>query len=246
MRTKGRRAAIVFVAMLSCGVAARSASAAEREEGAFGSRGQFIVGIERAMGYSSWRYTVSANGRESKVESSNFNLLFANNGTAAGPSPAGARFAFDFVPIDSLTVGGTIGYYTTSGSTTIPNAAGTTSTQTDLADFSGYLIAPRVGYAFHVSDLITLWPRAAFQYWSWTEQTKGVAAIETHLYGTDVVLDGLLVVTPVPHLGFTVGPFLEVPLGGGASISAANITQTTTPDVSLFVVGVGVGMLGYL
>ncbi len=79
-------------------------------------------------------------------------------------------------------------------------------------DSHAFIFAPRVGYAFMFSDVVGLWPRGGFSYVNGKDQ---VGDNEDSFNMFALSLEAMLVITPVEHAGFLVGPTFDFPFISG-------------------------------
>jgi hypothetical protein len=205
-----RRISSVAVALsVSLSAAVAGAQAAP---GGFGSAGQFTIGAERMFGYvHSNQHTereVAGVTTETDVSMSQFALLGLNGNDAISPY-GHPRIGFDYFVIDRLSVGGSLIFKTTSSET---EAEGQSA---DGPSNTTFLFAPRAGYAFMFNDTVGIWPRLGFTYYtSSTELETPAGTFEDSENGLALAIEGLFVIAPMPHFGFTVGPTFDIGLTG--------------------------------
>ena len=237
---------------------------AQTAGGAFGSAGQFIVSADRLMGLNVWSQKTEQTSPALPVQTSNkvsgtaFNLLWGGDatvGSANAPVYSIPRLALDYLVIPGLTLGGSIGYLHRGGSN--ENTLMNVSTTNDTPSGNGLIFVPRVGYIFDFTPLLSVWARGGFTYyWAKSDSTtpmgNGTRERKDSFDGLALSLDPQLVITPVPHLGFTVGPMLDLPLAGSSkteitTVNGAGAVTTTTTEDSLKITnwGITAGVLGY-
>lgn len=116
------------------------------------------------------------------------------------------RLAFDVFVIDSLSIGGAIGW------------ASYDYEDDDDRDFndeySAFIFSPRVGYVIMFSDVFGFWPRGGFTYHSADDDEDGFSDDDES--GFAFTAEAAFVVTPVEHFGFWFGPTLDIDLSGEA------------------------------
>ncbi len=153
--------------------------------------------------------------------------------------------------IGSLTLGGSIGFVSSTGSSkwTATSSSGVTlATQADLPDVTRVMITPRIGYVFVTGEHIAIWLRGGFTYFSSSVEedignsTGGITRVKRTGSGTSLTLDPQLVILPVPHAGITFGPVLDIGLGGSLESDEAG---AVTVDTNESTYGVGAGLLLY-
>lgn len=240
-----------------------SAATASADMNGMAERGHLYISAERMFGVSWTKYsterTETVGGASVTTTSSSSNttigLLWNNNTSSTGvPSVyLVPRVGVDFTVIDGLTVGGSIGYFHTSGSYDSERKSGsvTQTTSGDTATVSGFLFAPRVGYILPLGGSIGLWLRGGLSYYSVSAKdppaTNGDEETNS-LSGLSLNLDPQFVVTPVEHFFFTAGLSADVPLTGNYENKQTNggATVTTSYDAKFTHVGLTMGVGGYL
>jgi hypothetical protein len=113
------------------------------------------------------------------------------------------RFAFDIFVIDSLSVGGAIGYV----QFTDEEDPGDRDTK-----YTDFIFSPRVGYLIMFSDKFGFWPRGGFTYHSGSIDPDGPGKYSES--GFAFTAEAMFVWTPVPHFGFAFGPTLDIDFTG--------------------------------
>jgi hypothetical protein len=198
------------------------------QEPGIGRAGTFAISAERLMGYS-WSKTktegeVDPGDIDVDTENSRTQFDFLARGTVENPFVA-PRLAFDYFVIDGLSIGGAIAYYSTNE-----------ETETDIEGFadpfesetrsSGFLIAPRVGYLYMFSPMFGIWPRGGITYTSGSSEDENGDGPddddELEANAFDLTLEGMFVIAPVPHAGFTLGPTFDIPLAGSGEVTLGN------------------------
>jgi hypothetical protein len=165
------------------------------------------------------------------------------------------RVGFDYVIVPNVTIGGDlVAFFTLGGSndTETDFNNGSTSTQSNgKPSMTLFGIAPRGGYILQLSDLFSLWLRGGISFYTATAKTtdpnnnNNSESDNTHQFAID--LDPQLVITPIPHLGFTVGLTGDIPIAGGHSreVDGNGGSTTVTASASQLFIGITAGMLGY-
>jgi hypothetical protein len=208
-----RRISSVAVALtLSLSAAVAGAQAAP---GGFGSAGQFTIGAERLFGFVSSHQsteTETPNGTVTETDSISRFAFLGLHGPSIYTQP---RVGLDYFVIDKLSVGGSLVVMTESGEheNETPGQATTTN---DRPSTTAFIFAPRAGYALMFNDTIGFWPRGGFSYYNIsTEDTNGGFTTEIDENGLALTLEALFIIAPIPHVGFTVGPTLDLGITGG-------------------------------
>ncbi len=226
---------------------AGTASAQEAGTG-FGSKGQFAVGAERLFGIvftsRSQDNVVGGVNVTTTNKYTNVNLLV----NATGPITTGyavPRISFDYFVINGLGVGGSIGYFHVSGS--VKQEGGGQSVTQDTGTANGFLLAPRVGYAFMFTPMLGIWPRGGITFvHSGSEDTDGYPNSSSNALA--LTLEVPFVITPVPHVGFQVAPIFDIGLSGSDKVTTLNgmgQEVTTKTDVKTTDLGLQAGMFVY-
>jgi opacity protein-like surface antigen len=241
------------------GVAATTlplSSTARAEEGQgthrFGSPG-FIVSGDRLLPLLSYQSIKTTQDDGSTDTQSRLSMALMNNG------PYGVfssfynlpRLAFDWLPIQNLTLGGAAWLYVDLQATdnTKPAGAGS-STNTDQPKVTYWGVAPRVGYIIPMGDKFSFWPRAGIEYHNVSTSSvagSGSGSITQFAFEAEA----MLVISPWNHFGFTVGPTVDVPISGEqtstttATMNGVTTSTSTRVDSAMFQVGLSGGMLGH-
>ena len=165
----------------------------------FGTQGTPALFAERLFGaYISKREVDLPGGNEDEDNFSGIGLGFRPAGEPVFATPYEmARVGFDYFVIDSLSVGGALGYATAQES-------GDPDTE-----ISRFLIAPRVGYVWMFSEVVGFWLRGGFTYHSTNTDPGDGEEDALALTG-----EGMFVISPAPHFGFLVGPTFDFSLTG--------------------------------
>jgi len=126
-------AGLTLAVMLSAG------AASAQEVAGFGKQGEFVISGERLFGitFSSISEKQTVNNAEVKQTLSYTNINFLSNAT--GPiytTYEVSRLALDYLPIDGLTVGGSLSFFSVSGSS--KTEANGMSQEQDTAKVSGF------------------------------------------------------------------------------------------------------------
>jgi hypothetical protein len=199
---------LIFTTVAAAVVLAASAASADPR---LGYKGDAALSADRIMGI-----TWSRRHRELGNQSQNDNVTgvtFMWRGDVQ-PTPFEApRLSFDYFVIDSLNIGGTVGY----------------ASYGDDADEAHFLLAPRVGYLFGISDAWGFWLRGGLTYHSVSRPGNGDED------GFAFTAEGMFTVTPVDHFGFVFGPTFDMDFTG--SVGDA--------DQSYRSFGINAGLVGW-
>lgn len=222
----------------------------EEEALVFGTAGQFSIGVDRLFGVSRDSETTTTpaplNGYESKstIRSTNFSLLgISQPGATRFNAP---RLSADYFVIDGLSLGGSLGYFWASGHT--KTSMGGVDAEADTGSESGYLVAARVGFAKMFNEMIGIWPRAALSYLHIGVKDPDGNDEPGGGYRAAVGLDVPLVLAPMPHFGFLLGPSLDYGFAGKNDVSSTDVNGNailTGYDVSSYNIALNAGMFVY-
>jgi hypothetical protein len=129
------------------------------------------------------------------------------------------RLSFDYLVIDHLSVGGSLGYFSING-------------DGDDDDSSGFLLNPRVGYAYAFGRVVGIWPRGGFTYHS----GEVGPADES---GFALSLECPFTFSPTSHFAFHVGPTFDIDMFGERDTGPADV------DWKYRTFGLNAGILGW-
>jgi len=162
----------------------------------FGAQGSVAISVEDVTGYyaRSLKYW-DQNNRTVELSRSNFSLALATGGV---------RLGMHYFLYRNLSVGGSLGFETGSGSNTYQDNPGTWTT--DVPSENRFVLAPRIGYALMFTNDVGLWFRGGIGY----ERAKRRGGEAGNGYTRDSLAmasaDILFVWSPITHLGLFVGP----------------------------------------
>jgi hypothetical protein len=225
------------------------AGAQEEPKRQFGSPG-IILSADRLLPLVSYESIKTTANDGSSVTDARTSVAFTNGGPYEAFSSFYnlPRLAVDWIPVRNLTLGlATWLYADLSATQTTSPAGGGSSKSVDQAKVTYWGVAPRVGYVFPLGDKLAIWPRAGVEYYDVSTSNVGNGAGSVTQFGVD--LEAMLVVFPWNHIGFTVGPTIDIPVTGEQTTTntttSATTTTTTTQrvDSAMFQVGVSAGML---
>jgi|SRR5882724_2643481 len=229
----------------------------------FGAPGQFIVSVDRLFGLQFWSFKtqadttpMNANPNTNKLSGTSLSLLW-NTDTPNAQVPTSTVYStpqigLDYVLGSPITLGASLGYVHHSVSLDSTNNITGVTTTTDQPSGSAILLHPRVGYVFPLTPLFGIWARAGVTYyWFQTKGTNanGTATTSNSADGLGLSLDPELIITPLPHVGITVGPMLDFPITGSNKNQSTNnmtgVTTTTEGSAKLTSFGINAGVLAY-
>jgi hypothetical protein len=233
----------MFVAVLLVQLFSLAASAQDGAAG-LGSKGGVALSAERLFGFVHADVTTTAGGMDRTSHLNSFSLL--GNSLGLFTVYAQPRVGADFFALDKLSLGASVSYFRVSQSTDTP--AGVTTTSPTI---SGYVLAPRVGYAAALGRFVSVWPRLGFTFAHLGTETtinNGVNGSTTTKNGTDVyavTIEAPFVFAFAPHAFASVAPMLDLGVGGSTSSTNA-VGTTTSTDSKETDYGVLFGLGGFL
>ena len=116
---------------------------------------------------------------------------FGWNSDPPGSSFVQPRAGIDVFVIDRLSLGGALGLYSAAGHNSINN--------------TGFIFAPRIGYAIDLGRVASFWPRGGFTYYSHGDYHNFAFSGEA-----------TFAFFPRAKWAFLVSPFFDIgPFGGG-------------------------------
>jgi hypothetical protein len=217
--------------------------------------GGFILSAERLFGLSFWSVNTQqdavpgvpgATGTDTTTSGTTASLLFGQDfsGLGSGGLPyTTPRVAFDFLPIESLTIGGSIGFVSTSGERESINAP-----TRDINSITAFAFAPRVGYILPLADWVYFWPRLGVTYYSLKvtdPATPTSPESSVSFNGFAINVEPAFVFSPVPHFGISVIPVADIPLAGSTSQEPPDPTPEPDTSVRIRNFGATVGLVGF-
>jgi hypothetical protein len=234
-----------------------------------GERGQFIVSADRLVPFFSWS-RVAQDAFPSMIPAADSDVFAVDTQTSFSffwgssfntTQPATVffgipRVGLDYVVIPRLTLGTDLAFFFTvdthhSDEIDAQNNSGTMVTSRGNGSIFAFGVAPRVGYMFHINDLLTFWLRGGFSFYTFTQVTPPQADGSTRHDNTNQFsgdLEPQLVITPVSHFGFTVAIDGDIPIYGRHAQTTFNPDGTSASqgaNSSIAFFGITLGMLGY-
>ncbi len=162
------------------------------------------------------------------------------------------RVGFDYVFAPSWTIGGeAVIFFTLGGSSsteTQPNNGTSSTVSVSSPSTVLFGIAPRVGYVFDLSNVVSLWLRGGPSFYTAsTKATNGNDSLTSHTNQFALDFDPQLVIIPVQHFAFTAGLTADIPIVGNVSVDSTtgNVTRSASASSSMMFVGATAGLLGW-
>ena len=157
----------------------------------FGAQGQLAISGERLFGINYARASNTTHGQPSSYKSATV-IGFGWNSDPSGSSFVQPRAGIDYFVVDRLSLGGALGLYDAAG-----HDAQTSGT--------GFLLAPRVGYAVDLGRVASFWPRGGLTYYSHGDYHNVALSGEANF-----------ALFPRSNWAFLITPFFDFgPFGGG-------------------------------
>ncbi|HET9958585.1 MAG TPA: hypothetical protein VFQ61_29020 [Polyangiaceae bacterium] len=221
-----RGARFACLAALSVSALLLGAKPAQAQQ--FGDPKTFTVGVERLAGFVHSVSTVDTNP-DTTVTSNTFTLLpFAGNALTVYSSP---RLAFDYFVIQSLSIGGSLGFGTFSRKQKVP--VGVSTVETETVDTTGFLLSPRIGYGVMFSKHVGIWPRLGITY------AKFASAQDVEISALALSADVPLVIVPTRNIDIMIG--LTGDLGLDGSLKSRQGNTSVSLDTKTNELGVQAG-----
>jgi hypothetical protein len=157
-----------------------------------GAKGDVVFSVDRLMGITG---THESGERGPAEYHDDFTSLSFGWRASPDMSPFDVpRFAFDYLVIDHLSIGGSLGYASVDAD--------------QQNDYSTFLISPRVGYAYAFGKVVGIWPRGGFTYYS--------TSIDNQFdqKGFALSLECPFTFSPASHFAFHIGPTFDIDMFG--------------------------------
>jgi len=193
-----------------------------------GSKGDAIFSAERMMGIVGTHRVDEFPAPVGDVETDWTSISFGWRGSPELSPFDVPRFAFDYLVIDHLSIGGSLGYNSIS-----PD--GDDNSFGSDRDSSQFLFAARVGYLHSFGDVVAIWPRGGLTYHS--------ASVDDFLStsGLALTLECPFTFSPTRHFAFHIGPTVDVDMFGEVDPDGPG----TDRDFRYRAIGLNAGLLGW-
>jgi hypothetical protein len=215
-----------------------------------------MLSAERVTNLLGWSITrteavedlsFSGPGTNVDLETSGTDVSFLGSGGTSPNVFSVPRVGFDGMFESGLTLGGSLSYLVTTGK--YETVGSSTNKEThDAPTASIFVLAPRIGVMFAATPSVGVWLRGGISRISISSEVNNVdfdtgEPLTTTSTSTvtlvDLTLDPQLVISPAPHVGFTVGALLDIGVGGTAETSGSTVTH----DVKASSYGVSGGLV---
>jgi hypothetical protein len=200
-----------------------------------------FLSADRLFGLSVGSTTTAVPGGETTVDQTHFGFFLPPPGLAFNVYMT-PRVAFDVAIIDGLTLGAAVGFVISDydRSDADGDNAGGVSGNT-------LLLAPRAGYVLGLTPTLGLWLRGGLTYFRTAlenEPPSGNPGSTDSSWGFAVNFEPTLLVTPFPHVGFTVSLLADIPLAGKRTLETTigSVTNSTSFDQDVRNFGIVAGI----
>lgn len=212
----------------------------------FGKEGQIAISAERLFGIAHTSQTDEIGDGEFNQSHTSISLLTTPfNSTTGTLLPVGfsfPRIGGDYFVIDGLSLGGSLGVFTMSGE--FENEVMGETVDGDTGSVNGFLLAPRVGYAFMFNDTFGIWPRGGITFLHAGREADNNDEASSSVWA--LTIEAPLVIAPLPHVAFTVGPTLDLGVTGSTEVNPAEPDEPTVDnDFNVWDLGLHAGMTVY-
>ena len=224
----------VVIGIVSAG--GRAQAQGEPPEAGFGDKGHFALGADRLFGYTH----VSQEQTSSIAGASTMTTTFNSISVLGSPIHNIAsvfsfpRVGFDAVVGQSISLGGALTYFHLSQSGNA-NSNGVTA--------SGFLIAPRLGFAARLGQSVWLWPRVGITYASFSTDIGGGVSTSSDLLAATI--EAPIAVALGPQAILLIGPSVDLGLSGSTKLNG-DTAGTNSSDIKETDIGLQVGFVFYL
>lgn len=151
-------------------------------------------------------------------------LSFGSRGSSYQAPFDVPRFAFDYLVIEHLSIGGALGY-----------ASVNPDRQVDASEF---LLAPRVGYLYSFGRVVAIWPRGGITYHSMNVDDDRDNFGDSD--GLALTMECPFTFAPTPHFAFMVGPTFDIDMFGTRHTPINEVTH------KFRTFGLNAGLVGWL
>lgn len=150
-----------------------------------GQQGTAVLAVERVFGINFQHSSWDGADEDRDVSSVGFGWLRSESAYHV------PRAAFDYFVTDGLSIGGSVGFFVWGND----------------GDRTGFLISPRVGYAFMFNDWAGFWPRGGLTYYA---EEEGNADYNQFALS----LEGMFAFVPGTEWAILLGPTIDLGLTG--------------------------------
>lgn len=215
-----------LVSILAFSAATLCAGGAFAQMENFGKSGTMGFSAERLFAF--YKQTLNADNGQDEED---FDWTGFGFGWGANAYPFNVpRLGFDYFVIDSLSIGGALGY---------ANYDYDDDLYGDDSDESAFVLAPRVGYWIPLGSVAGFWPRGGFTYHSVSRDLD-----DSDESGLALTLEAMFGIGPAEGFAFLVGPTLDFDFIGDRDTCAGS--RGDECDWTYWSIGAQVGIMGWL
>jgi hypothetical protein len=242
-KTLQARTVAVSAALYLCLCAANSSA-----QSVFGTKHQLVVTAEDVFELSTQTVHVDPAPPFSTVQgsetSSRFGFLYS--GRQNDPMTVGGpKVGIHFFIIPNLSLGGSVGYEARGGSTSAQDIRNPATTVTiDKPAMSTFVLEPKVGYALMFTPVVGFWFRGGLGFAQMSSDATRWGANSASAHYFLLSLEAPLIISPVPHFAFFVGPTMDVSFAGTATWHDPQNREYSASS-SYFGLSLNAGMMGY-
>lgn len=198
-----------------------------------GERHGFVLSADHMAGFAYYINNYDTPGQDTKHKGTNVTLLWANpNNDTSIPVPGTIpRISADGFVIQSLSLGGSIGYYSVAGE------AKSGDVSQDFPTLSGFAFAPRVGWVFDLPKAWSIWLRGGPSFFFGSASRENSDA---DLWFMQFDVDCMFNFHITQSFGFNMGPTIAIPITGSLDLGSTKV------DATSFSTGITLGLFGVL
>lgn len=234
------------------GILGATSLAAAADTGGVAGKGSFFISAERVFGLqihsATSESTAGATTTKNTESHTDFGLLVGN--PQGGPYNI-PQLGFDFAVIDSLTIGGAIGFWT-GGSKQKTEQTSQPTVERDGPTFNAFKLSPRVGYIIGLNDSMGIWLRGGFTFFNFGSTSESTSAGGVISKRTDsqngfaLNLEPGFLLMVNPHFGFGANINVDIPLSGKlkSERTTGGTTTSTEFDYKELNFGLTFGIVG--
>jgi hypothetical protein len=186
-----------------------------------GRKGDVVFSVDRLMGITGTHTAGELRPAPGEYHDDFTSISFGWRASPDGSPFDVPRLAFDYLVIDHLSIGGSLGYASVDAD--------------QQNDYSTFLIAPRIGYAYAFGRVVGIWPRGGFTYHSTSVDDRFDEK------GFALSLECPFTFSPATHFAFHIGPTFDIDMFGDRDPNG--IIEKSDRTYRTF--GVNGGLLGW-
>ena len=206
-----------------------------------GESGTLALAADRVFGFSYTTQTTERAGIETSTSITTIGLLGSYSLVSASALP---RLSADYFAGPGVSLGGSLVYVHLSPSTEVDGQE-----TEDGGSVGIFLISPRVGYAKMFNENVGIWPRAGITYMHASGEgesmdgTGATVTTDTSASQTLLNIEAMLVLSPAPSVGLTLGPTFDYELGRSQEIDGDDALDGVSTSYTS--IGLQAGLLAW-